>query len=90
MARYQKAFNIWEVSDSNRARIQIGQWVKAGPDGPLGRFCGHGTSDVVAWHGNAKGFAKGKGKGGYAAYMAALFDYGKSAVNKFKNNGDAA
>ena len=55
MARYTPTIDIWALDDNERAALAIGQWVTAGPDGPLGRFLGQGRSTVVAWQGNARG-----------------------------------
>lgn len=49
--RYQPTIDIWPLSDRERAQIQPGQWIRAYPDGPTGRWCGFtraGTC-VVAW-----------------------------------------
>lgn len=72
MARFQPAIDIWALSDEERARLPIGQWVYAGDRSNLGRFYGQGASTVVAWLGNARS----KRNGSYQAYMTALRDYG--------------
>lgn len=68
MARFSKAIDIWALSSGERQRLQPGQWVTAGPDGPRGRFYAEGRSTVVAWNGNARGR--------WSAYQRALADYG--------------
>ena len=72
MARYTQTVDIWGLSDTERKSLQVGQWVKAGLNGPLGRFYGSGSSDVVAWQSNAKGSKDYKG------YQRALWQYGQS------------
>ncbi|SCX31089.1 hypothetical protein DSM25558_5116 [Agrobacterium sp. DSM 25558] len=51
MARFSKTVDIWNLSPEAIAKLQPGQWVKAGPDGTKGRFMGQGASTVVAWVG---------------------------------------
>lgn len=70
MTKYTKTIDIWEIPEEKRGDIPIGQWVSAGPDGPRGRFLGHGRATVVAWLPNARGR--------YRQYMATLRDYGRS------------
>ena len=72
--RYTKAVDIWALSDKQRARLQIGQWVYAGDRTNVGRFYGQGATTVVAWLGNAKR--------DYRQYMAALRDYGRSVARR--------
>lgn len=57
MALYVPAMDIWKLPPARRASLQPGQWVRAGPQGPLGRYMGQGRagSDVVAWRDNARG-----------------------------------
>ena len=56
-SHYVPILDIWPLPPRARAALQPGQWVKAGPDGPRGRYLGQrpGGSDVVAWVGNMKG-----------------------------------
>lgn len=49
MALFTKTVDIWALTPEEIARLQPGQWVKAGPDGTAGRFFGYGASIVVAW-----------------------------------------
>jgi hypothetical protein len=70
--KFTKTVNIWELSTEERAKLQPGQWVRAGENGALGRFFGEGRSTVVAWLGNAKGSRD------YRGYMATLRDYGRN------------
>lgn len=70
MARYRPLIDIWELTEEERSKLAIGQWVTAGPDGPRGRFYGHGRSTVVAWLDRAKGR--------YRSYMAFHASYGRS------------
>ena len=71
MARYTKAVDIWSIDQEGRSRLQIGQWVTAGPGGQRGRFYGASSrSTVVAWLGNARGR--------YRRYMQTLRDYGRT------------
>ncbi|GGD98247.1 MULTISPECIES: hypothetical protein [Rhizobium] len=74
MARYLPTIDIWEITEDGRASLQIGQWVKAGPDGPKGRFYGHGSSTVVAFLPNARGR--------YRSYMATIRDYGRTVRSR--------
>lgn len=54
--RYTPAVDIWALTPEQRATLQPGQWVTAGPEGPKGRFWGERqVSTVVAWQGNARG-----------------------------------
>jgi hypothetical protein len=72
MSRFQPAIDIWDLSEDQRARLQVGQWVTAGPEGPKGRFFGQGETTVVAWLGNARGSRD------YRGYMRTLRTYGES------------
>jgi hypothetical protein len=74
MSRFLPTLDIWALDDAQRARLPIGQWVTAGPDGPKGRFLGQGRSTVVAWLGNARGSRD------YHGYMRTLRDYGRSVT----------
>lgn len=56
MSRFLKTVDIWALNDEQRAKLQPGQHVKAGPDGPPGRFWGQRErSTVVAWRSNSRG-----------------------------------
>ena len=70
-SRYVPALDVWPLPPKARAALQPGQWVTAGPGGPLGRYMGQTAagSDVVAWAGNAKG---------RPGYGAALRTYAKA------------
>lgn len=74
MAKFQPIVNIWALTDEERAKLQPGQWVCAGPDdSPMTRgvFCGVRPcgSVVVMWMGNAQGR--------YQGYRKALMDYAR-------------
>ena len=69
---FQPAVDIW-AADRDFFKLQRGQWVSAGIDGPRGRYYGtkpNGTV-VVAWHGNAKA------SGDYRQYQRNLLNYAK-------------
>jgi len=66
--RYTRAFNIWNLSDEQRKRIPIGQWVYAGDPSNKGRFYGQGRTTVVAWLGN--------GRGRWRSYCEMIKNYG--------------
>ena len=55
--RYVKTLDIWPLPARARAALHPGQWVRAGPGGPLGRYMGQtrAGADVVAWRDNARG-----------------------------------
>lgn len=38
--RYQKKLDVWQLNIEQRAKLQIGQWITAGHDGPTGRWAG--------------------------------------------------
>ncbi len=78
MARFQSTIDIFTLSDEQRAQLQPGQWVTAGPDDfgdgrNRGRYFGKSANgnDICAWIGNAKGR--------YRSYMASIAAYGRSA-----------
>lgn len=72
--RFVKTVDVWTLSPVERAALQPGQHVTAGPAGPRGRFMGEGRgSTVVAWRGNAKGH-----KAGALDYQRALRVYARS------------
>jgi len=81
MGKYQKTVNIWKLNPEQRRKLQIGQWVKAGDGGTIGRFYGEGATTVVAWLGNARGR-----EGGYNSYMAALRDYGRASMARVRQS----
>jgi len=74
MARYMARIDIWKLNDSQRSKLQPGQYIVAGEDGPTGRFWGQGRTTVAAWDGNARR--------NYAAYQKAMRDYAKSQKGK--------
>lgn len=67
--KFRPLVNIWNVKPADRAAIQPGQWVQAGPQGPIGQYLGQRRSgtDVVAWRGKS-----------YAAKRATLRQYAKA------------
>lgn len=72
MPRYTPTVDIWELTREARRALPIGQWVKAGPDGPRGRFYGEGRSTVVAWRDN--------GRRDWRGYCAMIRDYGRTVT----------
>ena len=70
---FSKAIDIWNFPRELLKYLPAGQWVKAGPDGDLGRFYGVKKSGtiVVAWKNNAK-------KNDYFSYCKNLHSYAKS------------
>ena len=77
MVRYIKAPDIWTLTDEQRAKLQPGQWVYAGPFGDTGgRFLGQGrASTVVAWQGNRRATEA-------RAYESTLRTYAQSIAPK--------
>lgn len=75
MAKFTKTVDIWKLDSAARKRLQCGQWVTAGADGPKGRFYGEGRVTVVAWLGNAKASRD------YVGYMKTLRKYAKTCCN---------
>lgn len=72
--RYAPTIDIWTLSDDQRTKLPVGQWVTAGPgpDSPKGRFMGAGRStQVVAWLGNARR------SGDYRGYMTVSRNYAR-------------
>lgn len=69
--RYQKAINIWNISDSEIKKLQGGQWVYGGDLNNKGVFLGVKRSGtvVVAWLGNARF------QDSYKGYIKALSNY---------------
>ncbi len=53
--KYQKAINIWNISDSEIKKLQAGQWVYGADMNNQGMYLGMKKSGtvVVAWLGNA-------------------------------------
>jgi hypothetical protein len=49
--RYQKKLDIWQLNIAQRAKLQAGQWITAGIDGPTGRWAGQLAShvSVASW-----------------------------------------
>lgn len=76
MPRFLPTLDIWQLTDEQRAALPIGQWVRAGDGGPVGRFFGQGATTVVAWVGNARASRD------YRGYMRALRDYGRSVTRR--------
>lgn len=76
MARFQPTIDIWQLSHEQRRALPIGQWVRAGVDGPLGRFFGEGAITVVAWVGNARASRN------YREYMRTVRDYGRGIIRR--------
>jgi hypothetical protein len=69
--KYQKALNIWNMSDSERAKLQPGQWIYAGDKSNKGIFLGVKASGsvVCAWYENVKCARE------YKAYIRILRNY---------------
>lgn len=78
MALFVKTIDIWNLTEDQLKAIQPGQYVKAGPDGPIGRFFGHGASTVVAWSARTP---KGKRR---AEYLNAYAKLGRETRAKGK------
>ena len=57
--KFKPTIDVWALAPSERAAIQPGQWITAGPEGPRGQYLGQkpGGSDVVCWNKYASGFA---------------------------------
>lgn len=58
--KFHKAIDVWAIPAELTKHLQPGQWVRAGHNGPLGRFYGIKRSGVivVAWQDNAKAGGK--------------------------------
>jgi len=71
--QYQKAIDIWQLSDKQIKQLQVGQWVFGGESKNLGRFLGVKKSNtvVVAWQGNAN-FQES-----YKGYIQQLLNYAR-------------
>lgn len=76
MARFQTCVDIWDLSEDERSRLQVGQWVTAGPGGQKGRFYGHGQTTVVAWLSNARAYRDFRG------YLRTIRDYGRTVTRR--------
>ena len=72
--RYQKAVNIWKISDSEIKKLQGGQWVYGDDVKNKGMFLGVKQSGtvVVAWLGNASK------QNNYKGYIKALSQYARA------------
>lgn len=72
--KYQKAFNIWALSDSEVKKIQPGQWIYAGDASTKGIFLGVKKSGAIvcAWHNNAVASKD------YLKYIRVVRDYSLS------------
>ena len=51
MARYQPAIDIWTLDDTERAKLQPGQWIKCGTSQHLSRFYRQNVASTLAFHG---------------------------------------
>lgn len=72
--KYQKILDVWALTHEQIAKLQPGQWVKAGAsDTQRGVYLGTKPSGtvVVAWYGNAKGH-------NYRAYIQTLRAYARA------------
>lgn len=51
MGRFKPTLDIWTLTPAERSLLPIGQWVKAGPDGPQGPLLWRRTVNGcrVAW-----------------------------------------
>lgn len=78
MAIFVKTLDIWSLTDEQIAALQPGQYVKAGPNGGVGRFYGKGASTVVAW---SSRIPSGKRR---AEYLAKYIQYGREVRNRAK------
>ena len=74
MARYQRRVDVWTLTPEQRAALQPGQHITAGPDNP-GVYLGQTRNgvDVAAWEGNARRHPEGR-----AAYIRTLREYALS------------
>jgi hypothetical protein len=57
--RFQPTLDVWQLTETERAAIQPGQWVRAGDNNSRGQYMGQRPSgaDVVAWRNGGKGYA---------------------------------
>lgn len=72
--KYQKAVNIWKLSDHDIKKLQPGQWVYGSDLGNKGMYLGMKRSGivVVAWLGNATQ------QDNYRGYIKALSNYARA------------
>lgn len=72
--KYQKAINIWKLSDSEIKKLQAGQWVYGDDIKNKGMYLGMKQSGtvVVAWLGNATQ------QDNYRGYIKALSNYARA------------
>lgn len=70
---YSKPVDIWQLSDAQIKKLQVGQWIYGGEPKNLGRFLGVKKSRtvVVAWQGNASF------QDSYNGYIQALLNYAR-------------
>lgn len=78
MAIFVKTVDIWALTDEQISALQPGQYVRAGKDGPVGRFFGKGASTVVAWAARIPAGSRRK------EYLSAYARLGREARNKTK------
>ncbi len=71
--KYQKAINIWSISDSEIKKLQAGQWVYGADIKNKGMYLGMKKSGtvVVAWLGNVNQ------QDSYRGYIRALANYAR-------------
>jgi len=57
--KYAKKVNIWNLDFAQRDKLQVGQWVTAGDEGPTGRWAGQRSNDIgsVSWSRTKPDFA---------------------------------
>jgi hypothetical protein len=70
---YQKAIDIWTISDTEIKKLQAGQWVYGSDIKNKGMYLGMKKSGtiVVAWLGNASK------QNNYRGYIKALSNYAR-------------
>lgn len=78
MAIFVKTVDIWALTDEQIAELQPGQYVRAGKDGPVGRFFGKGASTVVAWAARIPAGSRRK------EYLSKYAEFGRQARSKAK------
>ena len=78
--KFRPLINIWNVEPRDRAAIQPGQWVQAGPQGPIGQYLGQKKSgtDVVAWRNTVYSNKSTTSERGFAAKRKAYRQYAKA------------
>lgn len=71
--RFQKAIDLWSLSENQRKELKRGQWVYAGHPKDKGIWCGirSSGSGVVAWYDNAKN------RNNFWDYVKTLHEYAK-------------